>query len=96
MIDSNLTHHLRTDAARRTGNEDHLVLQHGTDGRHVHRDRVARQQVLDVHLLQSVSGTLTAVLHEALGRLLHKDMYAMPDEQILQLCVVAEERRARP
>ena len=58
LIDGNLAHHLRTDRAGGSGDEDALASELSTDGVHIDFDLIAGKEVFDVDLVEVLVGEL--------------------------------------
>ncbi|EJX09499.1 hypothetical protein EVA_02391 [gut metagenome] len=85
-----LAHHLAADTAGGSRNQDFLSLQQGSDGLQVHFNLVARQQVLDVHLLQVVQRQVALAVPHLHCRE-HLDADACRQELVHHLRVVTEQ-----
>ena len=84
-----LARHFRPDASRRARDEDAVACEHLLDGLHVHLDLVARQQFLDVHLVEQRVGDGRFAV-PLLCRRHHHDLDLGGDEPVDKLGVVGE------
>lgn len=85
-----LTHHLTTDTARSTRNQDLLAFQQHPDGIHIHLNLVTRQQVLNLHLVQMARRQVRLPVPR-LRRRHHHDVDTCRDELIHHRRILPEQ-----
>ena len=89
MIDGNLSHHFRTDAACRTRYHDFLSTQETADSVHVYMDLFAWKQVLNTDFLELHVGIIVVLAPLLLTRS-HVNPDAKSQKDVLQCLVITE------